>query len=364
MMASKRIKPLTASIMVIIYLVTSSLLLHRRTREMSVQQYLESANRVDKGELSTSGTQDARPTGLRLVLIGDSITRHQYLSLAYFLRYGKWFDPRVTPNLVNQNDFKKVAATKNDGWATFFRETNKILSPYERCDCFREKWRDVTQVDSHVIENRYFYDPERNNSLTYLLGFGNTISGLHGRVSPEDAFRDINSTEYQHIDSPSEWRYADWGMALEEYVAPLAATHVLMNAGYWPHDFDTNEQSRDSIVKAFKKTGHVGIWRTNSYLYDHSIRPLAEHADEAMKGLFDKVLDISWTYELDDRMYWDDKHFNEPVYRVMNEELLEMIGHTFPLEYEKQELEPLTRGHFAKDPLATKKEKRKKRKKK
>jgi hypothetical protein len=349
--------------MVIIYLVVLSLLSDRKA-EMNVQQYLESANRLNKGAFEAFGTKDARPTGLRLVFIGDSITRHQYLSLAYFLRHGKWFDPKRIPNLVNQNHFKKGAATKEEGWATFFRETNKLFSPYERCDCFREKWDDVTQVDSHVIENRYFYDPEMNNTLTYLLGFGNTISGLHGRVSPEDAFRDINSTEYQFINSPYEWRYMDWGMALEKYVAPLAATHVLMNAGYWPHDFDTNEQARDSIVKAFEKTGLVGIWRTNSYLYDQSIRPLAEHADEAMKGLFDKVLNVNWTYGLDEHMYWDDKHFNEPVYRVINEELLEMIGHTFPPKYQKQELEPLTRGHFAKELLEQKKDKKKDKRKK
>jgi hypothetical protein len=87
---------------------------------------------------------------------------------------------------------------------------------------------------------------------------------------------------------------------------------------------------------------------------------LAEHADEAMKGLFDKVLDITWTYSLDKHMYWDNKHFKEPVYRVMNEELLEMIGHAFPPKYQKQELEPLTRGHFTKKLLAQKKDKKKK----
>jgi hypothetical protein len=344
--------------MAIIFLAGSFLLSDRNRAETSVQQYLESANHVNKSALSDFRTKDARPTGLRLVLIGDSITRHQYLSLAYFLRHGKWFNPSEIPHLVNQNHFKKHAATKGEGWATFFRETNKFLSPHERCDCFRDKWPNVTLVDSYVIEDRYFYDPERNNTLTYLLGFGNTISGLHGRVSPKDAFRDINSTEYQYINSPCEWRYTDWGVALEKYVAPLAATHVLMNVGYWPHDLDTNKQARDSIVNALKKTGLVGIWRTNSYLHDHSIRPLAEKADEAMKGLFDRVLDVSWTYGLDKHMYWDTKHFNEPVYRVMNEELLELLGHMFPPNYQKQDLKPLTRGHFTKELFAKKGDKK------
>ena len=334
-------RPLATPILIVLCLAVSSMLSDRGA-QTSVQEYLESTNRISK-TAAAFGTKDARPTGLRLVLIGDSITRHQYLSLAYFLRHGKWFKPKKKPHLVNQNHFTRTAPTKAEGWATFFRETNKLLSPLERCDCVRKRWGDVTLVDNHVIENRYFYDPERNNTLTYLLGFGNTISGLHGRISPEDAFRDIPA-EYQYVNSTWKWRYMDWGEALEKYVARLAATHVLMNAGYWPHDFDTNKEARDNIVKACQKTGLVGIWRTNSYLYNQEIRPLAVNADEAMKGLFgDNVLDVNWTYGLKSKYYWDDKHFNEPVYRVMNEELLEMVGHRFPSNYEKQSLEPLLR---------------------
>jgi hypothetical protein len=350
--------------MAMIFLGALPLLSARNRAETNVQQYLASANHVNKSALAGFETNDARPTGLRLVFIGDSITRHQYLSLAYFLRHGKWFNPSEIPHLVNQNHFiYDPVSRKRRGWATFFSETNKLLSPCERCDCFRNRWTNVTEVDSYVIENRYFYDPERNNTLTYLQGFGNTISGLHGRVSPKDGFRNINSTEYQYINSPYEWRYTDWGVALEKYVPALAATHVLMNVGYWPHDLDTNEQARDSIVNALKKTGLVGIWRTNSYLHDHSIRPLAERADEAMKGLFDKVLDVNWTSRLHKQMYWDNKHFNEPVYRMMNEELLEMLGHSFPRKYQKQELEPLTREHSVKKLFANEEDKKKGKKK-
>lgn len=102
---------------------------------------------------------DARPTGLRLVLMGDSITRYQYLSLAYFLRHGKWFDPKQKPHLVDQNSYiRKARADK--GWAYFFRETNRLLSPMEKCDCFRERWPNIKYVDRYVMENRYFHDPE------------------------------------------------------------------------------------------------------------------------------------------------------------------------------------------------------------
>lgn len=70
-------------------------------------------------------TNDARPTGLRLVMIGDSITRYQYLSLAYFLRHGRWFDPNKTQaHLVNEKSFL--------GWDNFYQATTNLLSPLEK----------------------------------------------------------------------------------------------------------------------------------------------------------------------------------------------------------------------------------------
>jgi hypothetical protein len=42
----------------------------------------------------------APPRDLWIAFIGDSVTRYQYLSFVYFLRWGRWFDPEETPNLV------------------------------------------------------------------------------------------------------------------------------------------------------------------------------------------------------------------------------------------------------------------------
>jgi hypothetical protein len=283
---------------------------------------------------------DASPTGLRLVLIGDSITRYQYLSLAYFLRHGKWFDPKQKPHLVEEHTYTGKAR-KDQGWAYFFRETNRLLSPMEKCDCFRKSWPDIKYVDRYVMENRYFHDPERNNTLSYLQAFGNIISVLHGRISPEEAFHN-DWTEFAHINSTWQWQFSDWGDALEQYVTRLNATHVMMNVGMWPNDFHENKQARDSIVRALKTTGLVGIWRGNTYLVSHDMQPSCAMADGAMTNLFgEKVLNTSWSRRLQQKYFWDSKHFREPVYRVMNEELLEMVGHTFSAEYEKQNVADL-----------------------
>jgi len=42
-------------------------------------------------DLTASSTDD-RPRNLRLAFIGDSVSRYQYLDMAYYLLYGEWFE--------------------------------------------------------------------------------------------------------------------------------------------------------------------------------------------------------------------------------------------------------------------------------
>jgi glycoprotein-N-acetylgalactosamine 3-beta-galactosyltransferase len=78
-----------------------------------------------------------RPKGLRLVMLGDSVDRYQYLSLAYFLRWGVWYGEKNEANEVPS--FRSLLFHEKDGgtWNEFMAESNKILSPYESCDCYR-----------------------------------------------------------------------------------------------------------------------------------------------------------------------------------------------------------------------------------
>lgn len=99
------------------------------------------------------------PKGLRIVLIGDSLMRYQYLSLVYFLRHRDWIDP---------NQEVKQAVSEQSGflnWLDFYNQTNAMLSPYEVCDC----WRNVT-FDKYTTENRYYYDPSNDNMVYFFQG--------------------------------------------------------------------------------------------------------------------------------------------------------------------------------------------------
>jgi hypothetical protein len=94
-------------------------------------------------------------SGLRVAFVGDSLTRYMYLSLAAYLRRGRWIDGKDEPNILEENQF--------DNWNSFYNYTNNFFRPYEQCDCFRPP-----KSASKGVENRYFADPVRDNVLYFF----------------------------------------------------------------------------------------------------------------------------------------------------------------------------------------------------
>jgi hypothetical protein len=64
--------------------------------------------------------------------------------------------------------------------------------------------------------------------------------------------------------------------------------------------------------------------------------------DAFMCGLLGNCLDHSWTKGVRSELYWDESHFFEPVYRAMNEEMLEAMGY-LPEGYVKYDRSRLTK---------------------
>jgi hypothetical protein len=277
----------------------------------------------------TTATTDPRPQGLRLVMMGDSVTRYQYLSLAYFLRHGTWWNATYPKNLVNEKTF--------GSYDSFFRETSQLLAPYERCDCHRP----IGEMALHMellVENRYFQDPTRDNVLIYITAFGHPSNGtVHGRWKPQDALL-LGESNFSVPDGQQyEWEHADWDWVISQYMTKLVPkpTHVLVNAGIWPNDFDQLE-ARTRLKLALQASNMTGIFKTTSY--DRRLGPWRNAAtiDPIMCRLLDKCLDILWSNCVMQRYMYDGIHFVEPIYRIFNEELLELVGHVFPFAYQRK----------------------------
>lgn len=80
-----------------------------------------------------------RPTGLRLVFLGDSVDRYQYLSLTFYLRWGFWFSDDPSGKKSGAPYMKSFLFHEKDGgsWNDYFVDSTDVLSPYEACDCYR-----------------------------------------------------------------------------------------------------------------------------------------------------------------------------------------------------------------------------------
>jgi hypothetical protein len=105
--------------------------------------------------ISTEGNSSLpHVSGLRVAFVGDSLTRYMYLSLATYLRRGRWITKKDVPNILEERQFHD--------WNLFYNYTMNSLQPNEQCDCFRPRRIPDT------IENRYFADPVQDNVLYYI----------------------------------------------------------------------------------------------------------------------------------------------------------------------------------------------------
>ena len=357
----------------------------------------------DKDDSLTSINTDlirARPRNLRLVFVGDSLTRYQYLSLAYWLRYGNWFDPSIYPNnLVNAHSFHHPLHPNND-WNEFFLQSNRMLQPNELCDCSRQESKHV------AVERRYFWDKTRNNTLVYINVSGESTlghKGLYGRVNPYTVYPpspiwnteseqdsiNVDHSQEQHQppssssftfrsglladdENDEEWEYANWGDLIRSHVGPLnlgPSAVAILNAGLHPHKFHDSIRTI-SLKVALEDVGLRGVWKTTTYTREQVVEyklqeeeeeekdtttndnsqsqlrrskttisamvqrhDATEEMDKTMCHLMDDCFDLTWMTQLNPDYYFDTFHFNEPVYRILNEELLAQLG-LLPVHYQ------------------------------
>ena len=182
-----------------------------------------------KGIIPPEDNLQPVPRDVNIVIIGDSVSRYAYLSLVYFLRWGRWFEPTLErSNLVNELSFHSLFHKNTFG--EFFFQTSRMIQPYELCDCykhhfFEEMGPDAT--DKTTFENRYYHDPTLNNTVTFLHAYGHQEK-MHGRVNANEAYNfskwDWHREEkllvkYQW--SKAEWEFDDWGEVVTEYIATL-----------------------------------------------------------------------------------------------------------------------------------------------
>lgn len=221
-------------------------------------------------------------TDKRIVLIGDSTIRYQYLTLAYFAEYGTWppgqlgnpsplWEGSLKNNTISQNLMTSKSAIKcltDDSlktqqnfkrWLMFYSFTNSLFNGHETCDCYRSR-----TIDS--VENRVYVN---NDSFVGYFQYWGDCALPRGNMSPDQRLQC----------APGICCSRTWEYRLEDFAKRLRAyqpTHLLFNIGLWHGKALSCSRKRKgsryahkSFLKAFASavrrelpTLKMKIWRT------------------------------------------------------------------------------------------------------
>ena len=255
------------------------------------------------------------PRNLNIIFAGDSLSRYQYLDLVYFLKHGSWVDPSEKPNYLKERDYAN--------WTRYYNMTNYKLKPYEECDCFRAPGRLFLYKRSKILENRYFLDNERNNSVIYLQKFGDDFFKSSWNLT------DIHKPHGNLINNLTDFKpilFFNWKEMIEQYVCNIKPKPALFifNAGLWKNNDLTNTTTQKDIVQGLHRCGIASMYKTTTKQKQEKDRNFLEYESELCNQT-DYCLDLTWTGLIKPKFYWDRAHFNPPIYSYLNLELLSLI---------------------------------------
>ena len=225
----------------------------------------------------------------KILFMGDSLTRYQYLSLCYILRHRKPQHKETYPSVVQENTWH--------GWPAFFNGSSNMLHPYETCTvCDR----------GGTYEYRNYHDPHLNIRLTYIQyrGIGFEKTKWLETYFPNNVHIDLVVTNVGFFG----FHFSNSYVQYIEVLQALADKVVWKTTTYQDGEHNDPEWwERHSDASANRTTMNS----MDTYMCNH-------------EGVL--CLDTSWTAtHAKSTNYWDTTHFKEPIYAMLNDELLNIL---------------------------------------
>jgi hypothetical protein len=275
-----------------------------------------------------------RPSGLRLVMLGDSVSRFQSIMLMHFLHTGHWIHDSMQPSFLRKENF----GASELSWLTLYRAMETYFgNDHMVCDCIRGPTRSTRS--EHMIENIFYRDKEcLDNSVSYFSKFG--FYGFRGYQNSSDVNRWFqnstttnNASKLFNLKSFDEeghfytWIYHTYEPFLRNVVAMLEPRPrvVVINEGLWT---DAN-LSDETVVRRIRDTirdlGMVSVYRTTTKLRGDSVSGISGH-DKLCCEIFDHCLRMDWTACCEFHDYYDSAHFLAHANLRFVEQLLNLLA--------------------------------------
>jgi hypothetical protein len=263
-------------------------------------------------------TDPQRKPQLRVVFVGDSLSRYMYLSLVYYLKHGTW-----APS--GHQLLEKVKDPKPAAWNEWLMYTHEQLDT-ELCDCYRY-WTHAFKWYNHC-ENRYFFDQRYH--VAFITKFGG--NPFHGHVSAPEVFSSygINQTKSHY-----KWVHSTWDALVHDYIAHWNPKPdiFLFNQGHWKGHELRDKMILEALRDALQKHKIRGVYRTTTYRQDEregseaatirSFRNRDTRQHDALVCHYFECLNVSWTAGISTTEYVDPVHFKASVNNRMNVQFLE-----------------------------------------
>lgn len=269
--------------------------------------HMSNASRAAK--LLTADPQLSCLDGKRIVFVGPSTSRLDYLALTYFAEFGVWPDkdtvnyglngawsgsgpnplygPKLEYGMQVQGKEPPAASStcRSDTASQFLWYSNHILNGHEVCDCYKTGgWRGAVDVNNQT-ENRV-YDNGRT-TIAYFQWLGDIVPP-RGSFSLWPLQQKPRPPFLQQCPA-GQWKGSwDWVMPLQQFltsaVAVFQPTHLVIDAAFWPIDpantFLWEGIAQAGVTAVLSNQGKV-LWRTTPVRTDYAVDESSAKVDKS-----------------------------------------------------------------------------------
>ena len=283
---------------------------------------------------------DPRPRNLRMAFLGDSVTRYQYVSLVYWLKYNRWIAIRNTTTSAEdsaESSHSKILFKWNyPALNQFLQESNQILVPEEACDCFMPQVGPPHRVVmGYYVENRYFRQPELGNAVYFVNKYGFRPSqGHHSAQDMTSKHLTTGMLWNATLQDPSNhtkhfaWQ-GNWSYTIRNHIAILEPKPniLIFNAGLHPNDL-SDPSVRSEIRQTCQEFDILPVYKTTTYPDKNTRKTRFSRSrhDWILKREFTPFLNMIWTADYNgEEHYYDANHFKPHINTMMNQQLLDFL---------------------------------------
>ena len=276
---------------------------------------------IENGTMNLDKFNEQKKQNISIAFVGDSTTRHQYLTMLYYLHSNQTGWPNnslATPNILEGGYPSRLAM--KEGMYQFF-------NGQEKCNCYTPEGKYQTKKKiQQIYENRYYFDDSSQHYVSFILKYG--FFSAKGHWDPTQIYSNLtyrqSLVDNEHIKG-YVWNNYNWTTVIKQHLASMKPKpkYVIFNAGIWGHDLNSSETLQE-IRHALDETSTIGIYRTTIKTRIEKTPQLRDH-DRLACQIIHYCQDVSWTFNASVEEYRDVNHFRPKVNGQMGNQLWQLI---------------------------------------